>query len=252
VISSTAIFAATDIQATLAYYKNVLGFESTWTYGDPPVFGSAPKGRVTITFNLQPDLAAKVRGHQHGVKVEDIDELYRLHTSKGAHVVSQIEDKPWGMREYIVEDLNGYHLRFSGLGPNNAPKSNPFTEGVTIERRKPTKEEFERIAGQEFGYHHTMPGLLESTWGGVIARSPDGDAIAVLRIMRDAPAWFSIWDVAVIPAWQARRVGSTIMKEAINLIGEASPGANVYVFTYKHGFYEQMGFMEESVCIRRV
>jgi catechol 2,3-dioxygenase-like lactoylglutathione lyase family enzyme len=49
-ISSTAIFASSDIEATLAYYKDVLGFESTWTWGDPPVFGSASMGGVTITF----------------------------------------------------------------------------------------------------------------------------------------------------------------------------------------------------------
>jgi len=53
-ISSTAIFACPNIEATLAYYKDVLGFESTWTWGDPPVFGSASKGGVTITFDLQP------------------------------------------------------------------------------------------------------------------------------------------------------------------------------------------------------
>ena len=62
-ISSNAIFAASDIEATLAYYKDVLGFESTWTWGDPPVFGSASNGGVTIMFNLQPELAARVRGH---------------------------------------------------------------------------------------------------------------------------------------------------------------------------------------------
>jgi catechol 2,3-dioxygenase-like lactoylglutathione lyase family enzyme len=45
VISSTAILASSDIEATLAYYKDVLGFESTWKYGDPPVFGSVIEGR---------------------------------------------------------------------------------------------------------------------------------------------------------------------------------------------------------------
>jgi uncharacterized glyoxalase superfamily protein PhnB/GNAT superfamily N-acetyltransferase len=252
VISSTAIFAASDIEATLAYYKDVLGFEATWTWGDPPAFGSASKGGVTITFNLQPELAAKVRGHQHGVKVDDVDELYRLHTSKGAHVVSEIEDKPWGMREYVVEDLNGYHLRFSGPPRSDAPKSIPFPEGITIERRKPTSDEYAGVAGQAFEYKEPISGILENTWSGIVARSPDGNAIGVLRVMWDAPGWFSIWDMAVVPDWQARRIGSTMMKEALEMIRETSPDAIVHLFTFKHGFYERLGFKKETVSMRRL
>lgn len=252
VISSTAIFAASDIEATLAYYKDVLGFESSWTWGEPPDFGSASMGGVTIMFNLQPELAAKVRGHQHGVKVDDVDELYRLHTSLGAEVVAEIEDKPWGLREYIVEDLNGYHLRFGGPPASEAPSSKPFPEGVTIERRKPTKAEFEQVAGREFGHRGAVPGLLENTWNGVVARSAQDEVIGVLRVMHDAPGWFSIWDVAVVPEWQAQRIGSTMMKEALDLIREASPGAIVYLFTFKHGFYERLGFAKETVSMRRL
>jgi len=252
VISSTAIFASSDIAATLTYYKDVLGFESIWTYGDPPVFGSVSKGGVTITFNLQPELAAKIRGHLHGVKVEDVDELYQFHRSRGAHVVSEIEDMPWGLREYVVEDLNGYHLRFYGPIVREAPKSSPFPEGVTIVRRKPTGDEFATVADQAFGYEEQVPGLLERTWNGVVARSPNGESIGVLRIMWDAPGWFSIWDVAVLPDWQTRNIGSTMMREALEMIREASPGAIVHLFTFKQGFYERLGFMKESVSTLRL
>ena len=251
-LSSTAIFASSDIEATLAYYKDVLGFESTWTWDDPPTFGSASMGGVTIMFNLQPELAAKVKGHQHWVKVDEVDELYRLHRANGAMVVQDIEDKPWGAREYVVEDPNGYHLRFAGSPASDAPKSEPFPEGVTIERRKPTPEEYAGVAGGVFGYKEPVPGLLESTWNGLVARSPDGVTIAVLRIMRDAPGWFSIWDVAVVPDWQAHRIGSTMMREALEMIREASPGAIVHLFTYQHGFYERLGFMKEVVSMRRL
>ena len=169
VISSTAIFASSDIEATLSFYKDVLGFESTWTWGDPPTFGSATLGGVTIMFNLQSELAAKVKGHQHWVKVEEVDDLYRLHRANGATVVQEIEDKPWGAREYVVEDLNGYHLRFASSPVTNAPSSKPFPEGVTIERRMPTPDEYVAVAGQAFSYKVLVPGVLESTWNGLVA-----------------------------------------------------------------------------------
>jgi ribosomal protein S18 acetylase RimI-like enzyme len=252
VISSTAILATSDIAATLAHYKEILGFESSWTWGEPPTFGSATMGGVTIMFNLQPELAAKVQGHQHWIKVDDADEVYRLHRARGAKLVQNIDDKPWGFREYVVEDLNGYHLRFAGPVSTDPPKSQPFPEGVAIELRKPTDEEYANVAGVVFKRKEVVPGLLERTWGGVVAMSPSGEAIGLTRIMYDAPGWFSIWDLAVLPSWQARRIGSKIMEAAIATINEESPGAIVHLFTFQHGFYERLGFGLETVSMRRL
>ena len=251
-ISSTAIFASSDIEKTLAYYTEVLGFESSWTWGEPPTFGSASMGGVSIMFGLEPELAKRVRGHAHWIKVDDADELYRLHTRNGANVVSTIEDKPWGVREYVVEDINGYNLRFAGPPGGSPPKSQPLPDGLAIERRKPTDDEYIRVAGAAFGYKKPAPGLMERTWGGVIARSPEGETVGILRIMFDAPGWFSVWDVAVMPEWQAKRIGSEMMKEALAVVREESPGAFVYLFTFKHGFYERLGFAKEGVTMRKV
>ncbi len=203
-------------------------------------------------FNVQPEVAARVRGHQHWIKVDDPDELYRLHNSNHANIVSAIEDKPWGFREYVVEDINGYHLRFAGPPSTAAPKSKPFPANVTIERRKPTEEEFGRVTAAAFDQKEPNPAMLENTWNGVVARSPSGETIGVLRIMQDAAGWFSIWDVAVLPEWQAQRIGSAMMKEALDMIQQISPGAIVFLFTFKHGFYERLGFGIEKVSLRRV
>lgn len=252
IISSTAIFASSDIAATLAFYETVLGFESSWTWGEPPTFGAASMGGVTIMFNLQPELARAIRGHQHWIKVDDADELYARHRSAGAKFVAEIADQPWGAREYVVEDLEGYHLRFAGPPSGNPPRSQPFPEGVAIERRLPTVSEYIDVAGRAFGYKDADPELLEATWAGVVARSPEGQVVGLLRIMRDAPAWFSIWDVAVVPEWQGRRIGSALMQEALAMVREAAPGANVFLFTYQHAFYQRLGFAKETVDMRRV
>ncbi|MEZ0325559.1 MAG: GNAT family N-acetyltransferase [Fimbriimonas sp.] len=252
VVSSTPIFATSDVLETIRFYKEVLGFESSWTYGDPVSFGSVSWAGATIMFNLQPGLAARVDGHQHWFKCEEVDELYRLHKERGATIVSPIQDQPWGAREYVVRDPSGYHLRFAGSPVHSAEKSRDFPVGVQIVRRKPTETEFLEVAGQTF-YHEGVPsGVLERSWSGIVALSPEGRAIGTVRIMYDAPGWFSIWDVAVLPDWQGQRIGERMMKEAIALVNEASPGAFVYLFTFKHGFYERLGFTTETVTMRKV
>ena len=250
--SSTAIFATSDLLGTVAHYKDILGFESSWTWGEPPTFGSVSMGGVSIMFSLQPDLAARVAGLEHWVSVEDADELYSKHINLGAKIVSPIEDKPWGVREYTVEDPSGYRLRFAGPLTGPVTKSAPFPDGVRIECRKPTAEEHANVSGKQFNYDGQQAQLLASTWGGVVAVSGNDEVIGVVRIMLDAPGWFSIWDVAVLPEWQGQNIGTSMMREALSLVRTASPGASVHLFTYKHGFYERLGFSKDSVSLIRL
>lgn len=252
ITGGTPIFASADILASLRFYKEVIGFESSWTYGNPPTFGSVSNGPVTIMFCLQPELAKLVSGHQHWVSVDDADETYAQHLERGAKIVSEIEDKPWGAREYTVEDPSGYHLRFAGPQSSAVAPSKPFPAGVTIERRLPTPNEYASIAGQAFYHDGVSLEVLEGSWSGAVALGPDGAAIGMARIMKDAPGWFSIWDVAVQPEWQGNRIGQRVMEAALAAIRADSPGAWVYLFTYKQGFYERLGFGKESVTMRKV
>ena len=230
----------------------MLGFESTWTWGEPPTFGGAASGGASIMFNLQPELARVVAGHQHWVKVDDADASFEEHVKRGAKVVSPIEDRPWGVREYVLEDPNGYNLRFAGPISTVAPKSSPFPHGVEIVRRMPTAQEFNRVTQAAFGSSESRSDMLQATWKGLVALSPSGEVIGVLRIMHDAPGWFSIWDVAVLPEWQSKRIGSELMKVALAMVREESPGAIVFLFTTKQGFYDRLGFADESVSMTRV
>lgn len=250
--AATPILASADILGTLKFYREILGFESSWTWGEPPVFGAAVWGPVTVLFELQPELASKVAGHPLSINADPVDELYSLHLERGAKIVSPLEDKPWGIREYIVEDLHGYHLRIAGSISSGAKPSNPFPPGVTLERRLPTVAEYAEVAGSAFGRTETPDGVLERSWRGVVALSPEGQAIGVVRIVYDAPGWFSIWDLAVLPEWQGRRIGQRLMREATAVIHDESPGAWVYLFTSKPGFYEKLGFQEQTVRMKKV
>ncbi len=252
ITGSTPIFATSNIRATLEFYERVLGFQSSWTWGDPPTFGSASWGAATIMFNLQPELAQQVSGHQHWIDVDSVDELYKQHLERGAPIVSPIENKPWGRREYTVEDPSGYHLRFAGDPTQEVLPSKPFPAGVQIVRRIPSVDEHLKVAGSVFYSGKASPEVLVKTWQGVVALSPEGDAIGTMRIMCDAPGWYSIWDVAVLPHWQGQRIGEAMMKEAIDAVREASPGAYVFLFTYKHGFYERLGFTKSTISILKL
>jgi uncharacterized glyoxalase superfamily protein PhnB len=47
------------------------------------------------------------------VVVDDVDRHFSHAHERGAAIVSELEDKPWGMRQYTAEDLEGHRWEFS-------------------------------------------------------------------------------------------------------------------------------------------
>jgi uncharacterized glyoxalase superfamily protein PhnB len=54
-----------------------------------------------------------VVSHATVVRVDDVDAHYRKSRQTGARIVQAPEDKPWGERQYTVEDLAGHSWTFS-------------------------------------------------------------------------------------------------------------------------------------------
>ncbi len=119
-------------------------------------------------------------------------------------------------------------------------------------RRTPTVDEYRSVVGSDFYKGDVAVDVYERMYAGVVALKSNGEVIGTVRIMLDAPGWYSIWDVPVLPDWQGQRIGTTMMEKALDIVREASPGAFVYLFTYKHEFYERLGFSKESVDIVKV
>ncbi len=110
------VLAVRDVTATTDYYREVLGFEDVWTWGDPPTHGGANSDGVQIQFSLNPAKAEMADGCNLWIRVRDVVALHARHHAHAANIVEGLEPKPWGVTEYAVRDLNGYRLRFAGSG----------------------------------------------------------------------------------------------------------------------------------------
>lgn len=110
--TTEGILAVPDVVAATTYYRGVLGFKKEWHWDTPVTFGGVRWDKINVMFCRQPELAARIEGHQHAIFLSGVDQLYELHKKNGAAIISPLENKPWGLREYMVRDLNGYHLRF--------------------------------------------------------------------------------------------------------------------------------------------
>lgn len=105
---STPIFRVKDLRASLRHYEQRLGFSTAWVWGEPASFAAVRRGHVELF--LCEDCQGQP-GTWVSVFVDDVDQLHREYERQGATIVVPPTNYEWGMREMLVEDLDGHRLR---------------------------------------------------------------------------------------------------------------------------------------------
>jgi catechol 2,3-dioxygenase-like lactoylglutathione lyase family enzyme len=107
-----------SVSATVAFYKR-LGFE-----GGAHEFNSAyailRRGAVELHFFTHEDLVPSDSSAGCYIRVLDVEEIFRSFSSSqlprtGIPRMDALEDKPWGLREFAIVDLDGNLLRIGQI-----------------------------------------------------------------------------------------------------------------------------------------
>jgi len=103
--------AVSDIAAAVDFYTQKLGFWLAFTAGDPPTFAGVNLGKVQMFLQKGTPTPSADAAAAYFI-VGDADQLYEFHRANGVEVVQSIDDRPYGVRDYVVRDLHGYFLVF--------------------------------------------------------------------------------------------------------------------------------------------
>ena len=107
-----------DIPTAVEFYSKKLGFTTAFTWGDPPTFAGVKLDKAQMFLRKgTPD----PKGCFVSFMVGDADALYEFHRAQGVEIVEPIEDREYGIRDYGVRDLHGYHLSFGHPVFNSGP-----------------------------------------------------------------------------------------------------------------------------------
>lgn len=241
------ILAVPDVATAVQYYRDVLGFNEIWQWGEPPVHGGARRDEIGFQFTRNPEVTAATQGQEFYITVQNVAVLAQQHAEQGAEIIEALQNRPWGMREYIVRDLYGYRLRFGESG-TTAPPSQELPQEVQVALRLPTWEEMaalnRAVGWAEFTNFETAPRVLENAVFGVTALG-NGQAIGCAALMSDHAGFYYIRDVMVHPDWQKRHVGTALMQALMDYLNtNASDHALVGLYTGPnlHNFYAKFGF----------
>jgi predicted enzyme related to lactoylglutathione lyase len=97
----------TDVEKAQAFYHEQLGFDIAWIYPDKSI-GAVSKGEAAIFLRKQSEINVST----HWIFVDNVDEAYQEVTVKVIKIVEPIENKPWGIRQFTIEDLDGNRFIF--------------------------------------------------------------------------------------------------------------------------------------------
>jgi uncharacterized glyoxalase superfamily protein PhnB len=111
------VFFTANIPATVAYYKDKLGFECVGTWQDPPVYAIVARDRREIHFRRADPPTANPDKYQDElldayVFVEDADALFAEYAAVGVEITRGLANMPWKSREFVIEDCDGRLLAF--------------------------------------------------------------------------------------------------------------------------------------------
>lgn len=120
----TPILNVSDMQRSLRYYSDVMGFNIEWQWGEPTGFACVRRDKVEIF------LCENAQGGGQSwmsIFVEDVDALYEQYKEAGATIRQPPTNFPWGVREMNVEDPDGHRFRVGS--ESSAPADNvPLAE----------------------------------------------------------------------------------------------------------------------------
>jgi uncharacterized glyoxalase superfamily protein PhnB len=110
-IRAIPVLPSTDVAASVAFFRDKLGFE-TWAWDDPPSYAGVHIGPIEIHISSTDDPQV-CKWASCRVDVTGVDALYERARKAGAvHPNSTLSEAPWGFREFAVLDPVGLCVTF--------------------------------------------------------------------------------------------------------------------------------------------
>jgi uncharacterized glyoxalase superfamily protein PhnB len=106
------VLTVTDLEPAIAFYRDALGFDLAWSWGEPPVRVGVRLGKVELQLVCDPHVERSgpsvVYCHMHGV-----DAYFEACRRRGVEFALELGSRPWGARDFRVIDPSGNRLGFA-------------------------------------------------------------------------------------------------------------------------------------------
>jgi uncharacterized glyoxalase superfamily protein PhnB len=120
--SASPSFTVDDLEKSLAFYRDVLGFgvEETWKHEGKVVGVSLKAGDVSFMIGQDDWKKGRDRQKGEGFRIycetkKSVDDLAQRIEAKGGRLDQGPTDQPWGTRDISVTDPDGFKITIAGV-----------------------------------------------------------------------------------------------------------------------------------------
>jgi catechol 2,3-dioxygenase-like lactoylglutathione lyase family enzyme len=113
-----------DLEETIDFYKNILGFTNEWYWGDPPTDAGISRDGLSLFFVKNRTHTEMINNAAQRLElclfVSNVEEIYHELRKKDITIQRELSSMPWNIREFSILDNNGYLLRIGEYIENDA------------------------------------------------------------------------------------------------------------------------------------
>jgi len=112
IVNSRCVLAVRDLEVSTRYYKDVLGFSQDPIDAEGWSFLTRDNFRVMLgeCSNVRPESELGDHSYFAYWNIDDVDQFYRDVAARGALVIPEPTDKPWGLWEFSLRTPNGHRI----------------------------------------------------------------------------------------------------------------------------------------------
>ena len=102
-------FPVRDLQVSLEFYRNKLGFKATFKNGD--IFAIVSRDQIDLSLGVDQSGLKAGKGACY-LKVTGVDAFHDEFKKKGVEMMHPLRTESYGMREFMIADPDGNTLNF--------------------------------------------------------------------------------------------------------------------------------------------
>ncbi|UBM60172.1 VOC family protein [Marinilongibacter aquaticus] len=105
------VLAVQNLEKSVDFYINQMGFRSDW-FGEGWHFLSRDKCMIMLGEcpDERPAFALNDHAYFAYIEVQNIRDLYAEFSAKSIEILSTLEDKAWGQREFALRTIDGHRI----------------------------------------------------------------------------------------------------------------------------------------------
>ena len=118
VSGAATVLQVTDVESALRFYRDVLGFEKDFVFGN---YAGVHMGECCLHLCAHNTWARPSGGGAVSVFCDEVDAYCAAVKERGAEIALEPTDEPYGMRDFAVRDPDGNVLTFGCSLPEGEP-----------------------------------------------------------------------------------------------------------------------------------